>query len=171
MLFRIVATLLIFIPFSTGFSAALVRNQRHRFELSMANSPLETLSSGLANLADRSREIRDVIPSKISMKHPHPLPITKRAESSAELSFEPVRVFGKGHPGTGGKGTLACFPPRLHFHSHLPFLFFHFRWYPNHHSCCMKDLKFLLGGKGANLAEMSAIGLSVPPGQSFSSAL
>jgi pyruvate,orthophosphate dikinase len=25
-------------------------------------------------------------------------------------------------------------------------------------------LKFLLGGKGANLAEMSAIGLSVPPG-------
>ena len=27
-----------------------------------------------------------------------------------------------------------------------------------------KDLKFLLGGKGANLAEMSTIGLSVPPG-------
>jgi pyruvate,orthophosphate dikinase len=27
-----------------------------------------------------------------------------------------------------------------------------------------KDLKFLLGGKGANLAEMSSIGLSVPPG-------
>lgn len=27
-----------------------------------------------------------------------------------------------------------------------------------------KDLKFLLGGKGTNLAEMSAIGLSVPPG-------
>ena len=27
-----------------------------------------------------------------------------------------------------------------------------------------KHLKFLLGGKGANLADMSAIGLSVPPG-------
>jgi hypothetical protein len=27
-----------------------------------------------------------------------------------------------------------------------------------------KNLKFLLGGKGANLADMSAIGLSVPPG-------
>ena len=26
------------------------------------------------------------------------------------------------------------------------------------------ELKFLLGGKGANLAEMSAIGLAVPPG-------
>lgn len=27
-----------------------------------------------------------------------------------------------------------------------------------------KNMKFLLGGKGANLADMSAIGLSVPPG-------
>jgi len=50
------------------------------------------------------------------------------AESNAELSFDPVRIFGKGHAGPG------------------------------------KDLRFLLGGKGANLAEMSSIGLSVPPG-------
>ncbi|XP_027916592.1 pyruvate, phosphate dikinase, chloroplastic-like [Vigna unguiculata] len=31
-----------------------------------------------------------------------------------------------------------------------------------------KDMKFLLGGKGANLAEMASIGLSVPPGFTIS---
>lgn len=129
MLFRALATLLLFIPFSTGFSAALSRSQRHRFELAMVGfypSPLETLSSGLANLASQSREIRDVQPSKTSMKHPQHLPIRKRAESSADLSFEPVRIFGKGHPGTGGKGKLASSPPRLLVLSHLPFLSFAF---------------------------------------------
>lgn len=56
---------------------------------------------------------------------------TKPPSSSLgqRLQFEPVRLFGKGHPGLAGQ-----------------------------------ELKFLLGGKGANLAEMSAIGLAVPPG-------
>ena len=33
-----------------------------------------------------------------------------------------------------------------------------------HSTSSNKELKFLLGGKGANLAGMSAMGLSVPPG-------
>jgi hypothetical protein len=126
LLFRTVATLLLLLPFSTGFSTALMRNQRHRFVVNMASSPLDTLTAGLAGLASRNREIQGPstpapaphTPEKVQYTHQ---PVKKRAESASELGFEPVRIFGKGHPGSGGKGepcsfahvTLLASPPNI----------------------------------------------------------
>ena len=76
----------------------------------VAPPPINTLAAGLAGLKALSatntassvmdRPVSPAVPSNPSTP---PMSHKSRPESKAELGFEPVRIFGKGHPGTAGK--------------------------------------------------------------------
>ena len=90
-----------------GFSSVVPPRSLSRFVVSMVSPPpMTTLAQGLASLKASST----AAPSNAVAERPTTQPVSSaprshksRPESKAELGFEPVRIFGKGHPGTAGK--------------------------------------------------------------------
>ena len=79
--------------------------------LKLSSTPFEIFAAGLQglkNVKDSTKQTTQTIPTQHKIPTSHqdiPPPISHeskpRPESTAKLTFEPVRIFGKGHPGTG----------------------------------------------------------------------
>ena len=94
------------------------------------STPFDRLAAGLEGLkhsAEQPKHATHTIPPQHKIPTPphDMLPIyhelKQRPESSATLLFEPVRIFGKGHPGTGKTFNLYTpSSPHISAMTHMP---------------------------------------------------
>ena len=96
-------------------------------KLKLSSTPFDIFAAGLQSLKqvkESTKHATHTIPTqhKIPTSHQDTSPPISheskiRPESTASLTFDPVRIFGKGHPGTGNTrlNPMLLFSPHISF--------------------------------------------------------